>query len=965
MMQKDYQDPSDRKLSLKSNDANQQKECDNGTILASRSVKLATQVYLGRKLRIKPVVTLENPPPSDMPEHLSAWELPEVKDYMRLDGVKAVDFPTCVYEHHLPPGRRHWKPQRFAGTLYNIGTLGMFPCTCGEGVRHDPIVGVEKSRASAEYPDALCKAYAILVVEQFERMAKEEFLREKMKHLEEKKAKKQKRKEGGEKRNRNRSPPVQQREPIKLTPAPSSKDWVGDANKKHGLFKAMPAKKEGADQEVFYGGMRNPAVVVKGLPVLQNLGVKIKAAWEGFVRRYPKALEVAETYGTLECSYDENAAKEWTATLRRTLGARSAPTSRREENVPYRSPLDPEILQAWIQRGQDPEEHVVDWVLHGTPLGMAKDIPTCGIFPPAIDGDRKAEEEWMDTDQQLRGGSVLNYKSMVDQPKDAQIELDRYRSKNYVKDLAETQLREEFPGGTISRLGLIVKEKEGGGVKRRIIVDLRRSTGNLKSKLPERLILPRPMDAVATLRAITEKKGRHKEPEVDLELALIDISDAFMALAVHRDEWKHCVAPDVHEGQYVIFVAMLFGFKTAPLLWSRVAALMSRLLQSCMDQHEGMHQTYLDDGFWALMGTLTRRNSNLSFILYTLKAIGLQVSLNKGQRASSVTWIGVRYTLLPNSMLALTLPEKFIRDIMVEMESWDKRGMIPIKDLRRMCGRVSWLAGILPRTRWTVRVLYGALHDRLQEVEQGAEQIRRQNRPDNRDKSNLIEVKRFNHVRVWLCTYLEASQSTPTRRIQLLRSKEVAVRVITDACPEGLGALLVINGITVGAMASPVTEIDAELLKFEKGQSSSQAVVEALALLVALRHWEKQLHGKTVALEFVSDSIAALTLSQKLSGKGHALNYVGAELAVVLEQLAIDDIKTIHIPGVANKATDWLSRPSAWDTKEIPDELLGVKVEHLGERKADWYKLPTPAAAPEMWGSSVHQHGPWESLRGF
>ena len=348
------------------------------------------------------------------------------------------------------------------------------------------------------------------------------------------------------------------------------------------------------------------------------------------------------------------------------------------------------------------------------------------------------------------------------------------------------------------------------------------------------------MDAVATLRSIAEKRDRHGEPEVDLELALIDISDAFMALAVHRDEWKHCVAPDVHEGQYVIFVAMLFGFKTAPLIWSRVAALMSRLIQSCMEPHEAMHQTYLDDGLWALMGTLARRNSNLAFVLYTLRAIGLQVSLSKGQRASSVTWIGVRYTLLPNTTLALTLPEKFIRDIMTELESWDKRGMVPIKDLRRLCGRVSWLAGILPRTRWTVRVLYGALHDRQHEVAQGKEQERRQNRRDTRDKSNLIEVKRFNQARVWLCIYLEASQSTPTRRIQLLRSKEVAVRLITDACPEGLGALLVINGITVSALASSVTEKDAELLKFEGGKSSSQAIVEALALGASIYkegHW--------------------------------------------------------------------------------------------------------------------------------
>ena len=30
------------------------------------------------KDRVKPIVTLENPPPSNHPKHLSAWELPEV-----------------------------------------------------------------------------------------------------------------------------------------------------------------------------------------------------------------------------------------------------------------------------------------------------------------------------------------------------------------------------------------------------------------------------------------------------------------------------------------------------------------------------------------------------------------------------------------------------------------------------------------------------------------------------------------------------------------------------------------------------------------------------------------------------------------------------------------------------------------------------------------------------------------------
>ena len=184
----------------------------------------------------------------------------------------------------------------------------------------------------------------------------------------------------------------------------------------------------------------------------------------------------------------------------------------------------------------------------------------------------------MDTDQQLRGGSVMNYKSVQEQPEDAAVELERYREKGYVKDLSEEQLKTEFPGGTISRMGLIVKPKEGGGIKRRFIVDLRRSTGNSKAKLPERLILPRPLDAVSSMRSLVEKGYGKKEEERDMELALVDISDAFMSLAVHPEEWKHCVAPSLKAGEYVIFVAMLFGFKTAPLLWSRVAALVSRLL---------------------------------------------------------------------------------------------------------------------------------------------------------------------------------------------------------------------------------------------------------------------------------------------------------------------------------------------------------------------------------------------------
>ena len=74
------------------------------------------------------------------------------------------------------------------------------------------------------------------------------------------------------------------------------------------------------------------------------------------------------------------------------------------------------------------------------------------------------------------------------------------------------------------------------------------------------------------------------------EFVLIDISDAFMTLPVHEDQLGHGLAPGTVEGEYILFLALLFSFKTAPLLWSRVAALIARLLQSVVDAKEGAHQ---------------------------------------------------------------------------------------------------------------------------------------------------------------------------------------------------------------------------------------------------------------------------------------------------------------------------------------------------------------------------------------
>ena len=120
---------------------------------------------------------------------------------------------------------------------------------------------------------------------------------------------------------------------------------------------------------------------------------------------------------------------------------------------------------------------------------------------------------------------------------------------------------------TISWLGFIIKQKPEG-IKRRIILDLRRSGGNKKAQLRKKWCCHAPRTqcrwCATTIQPATEPRcvgaRRHWH------------SDAFMSLAVRECELPHTLAPEVQPDDFILFCALLFGYKTAPLLWSRLAA---------------------------------------------------------------------------------------------------------------------------------------------------------------------------------------------------------------------------------------------------------------------------------------------------------------------------------------------------------------------------------------------------------
>ena len=951
--------------------AHRREVCDVGTILMARSVLMA-HVILEHDVdaKVPSFVTVENPPPSDVPQHLSAWHMPEMVDLLeKVPTWRTAIYNTCAFEDEVPLGEKHYKPGMIGGTLPGILTMGK-RCKCN-GKTHEPIVGKNKSEKAATYPPAFCKAYAKLAVDHFVKMGTMEFLEGRHKIMEanlEFLRMKAADLEAQTMRARSNTVELENTEGFKRwesyrqglakggveqganqasTASASSAGlvWQGGPGK-YGMLKEPKKKDEVPKALVYVGGLRNPHRAVQNLPTVQSLGLRLRGAWDRFAKDNPGVCKVAELYGTKDCELDEGLVRRWKEELKRLFGAKGEPSIRLTPKGGYVSPIDHQLLLAWQQRAGDPEVHVPAWLQHGAPLGIEEAIETCGIFPELEPGEETNPGMEKDNDLMLAAVDLKNYKSVEDDLEGAELELSRYEKERYMRRVPEEEAEGLAKGGTVSRLGMVVKEKESGEIKRRIVIDLRRSGGNFKSKLPEKLILPRLVDFIKGLKDLRKEGAKVEQMSggYGVELSLIDIHDAFTVFPVSHKELCHTLSPSTRPKELLMFQALLFGYKVAPLLYSRFAAMLGRLLQSGVPGGSGVSQIYLDDTVWAFQGDLQERTSSLAFVLNTVAALGGRIALGKGSRSHQVTWVGVQLTMVDADNLVVGLPVKFIKDLMKVLEGWCK-GYAPLKELRTVAGKLSWMGGVLPRCRWTTSVCYAVLTQELREGDEG------EARRSSRSRPGLFAVKRLEMARRWLLGYLQLALVRPMRKVYLGPRQPTEIVLTTDASPEALGAMLVLNGRPVAAMFSLVEDEDASQLLFDKGQSSSQAVLEILAVLVALKHWAGKFFSARMQLQLQSDSTAALAWSQKLSGSSPGINFLGSELGLVLEELGVEELQPVHVPGKANTECDFLSRPSTWKDVPMPAALRSLSIEPSAGRGSEFFKLPTPRDCPDLWGS--------------
>ena len=710
-----------------------------------------------------------------------------------------------------------------------------------------------------------------------------------------------------------------------------------------------------AENERCLGGMRNPSAAGANLPALRTAGGEVCHLFECWAGYEPAALRFIDSFGTpgFEGPPEELIA-HWRHLLRRHFRAR-------EETHPpvcygRESPVAFELLDAWQARAGDVDRQLKTWLRDGCPLGMEMPIEPGGAFPPIDDAldsfDAPTAEEFL-------ASGVGNYSSPAEFTGHWQSELERLEAAHFVTTISRETAVRDFGTGTASRMALITKPRPDGSMKCRIIVDLRRSGANARASCPERVVLPRPKDVVRGAQYLSREEcslrdraawGGWDTADWACEFASGDFADAYMHFRIHASELKHCLSPHPN-GHDVLLRAMLcFGLKSAPLIFGRFSAALGRLLQGMFRDEEVRLQIYLDDPLLTLFGPGRRRTFNLALFWLTICSLGVKVSWKKCQRGLSVAWIGVGFGIdWPRRSLTLTIPELMAAEILGEAKAILSTTMVGLKRLQKLTGRLSWAAGVLPRSRWAVSICYAVIASVAAERQARRGEPRSEPHAKGRRSHSLVHTKRVKLALEWTVS-LWSSLSRGASRAVPLRPLPGVWTIVTDASPWGLGGVLLdrASGEPLEFFSSALTEADERTLGITVGDSSAQAVAEALAVWVAFVTWRTKLASHPAELLLRSDSTAALALAQKLASSSPALNFIGAELALVLETTGVTHIDTLHLAGSLNTTADWLSRLDEPEGNNLPRP---TSLRHAKERVAAprIFHLPPPGEC-DLWG---------------
>ena len=142
----------------------------------------------------------------------------------------------------------------------------------------------------------------------------------------------------------------------------------------------------------------------------------------------------------------------------------------------------------------------------------------------------------------------------------------------------------------------------------------------------------------------------------DWECIVLDFADAFKQLHVHPDEVKHLGGRA--SGGYFCYKNVLFGIKSGPLVWGRVAALFIKLTAALHHGQRARIQCFVDDPAVTIGGPQPTRDRLLARTVLLWLAFGGKLSWRKGARGREIEWTRalVKPWVSPTAVHGVELP---------------------------------------------------------------------------------------------------------------------------------------------------------------------------------------------------------------------------------------------------------------------------------------------------------------------
>ena len=581
------------------------------------------------------------------------------------------------------------------------------------------------------------------------------------------------------------------------------------------------------------------------------------------------------------------------------------------------------ILQAWCKLCGDPDSEAASWCVNGAPAGILEHPQQLGIFPDAVEDD-----DWLDPVETDFGDPEArrSYQSVEADPH-AFEEVERLRSKGFLtrhSTLAECRADLGGQHPVVSKFGMITKSKHGK-TKRRLILDSKESGVTRCGRKNQRIMLPCIVDVVLdTLSA----HAAYSDASL-IEWMVLDIVDAFWTLGLRPSERRFFVGK--LRGLYYVYNRLAQGSRGAPLAWCRFFALVIRLTVAMFDRNELTAEGYVDDPIFTIAGIPAQRARSKAIIVLAWRALNLDLSFRKGQSGQDVSWIGSRLVLSRSGVVA-----QLQGDTVVELKGLIHgmlaQNLVAHSALRTLAGKISNAARLLTAWRPFLREIWAALSS------------------DTTAPHGMVWVRQFRSALLWFAAFLGQSGANIFRPFLFLAYTLPAERTlfVVDASPWGFGGVYFENGQAKEYLHEEITEDDCNILKIDVGSPNGQQILEALAMLIALRVWRQRWRQLRSTVVVRGDNVTMLTMVLHFKGASHGLSIVAREVALELADAAYRPLVAEHIPGIANTLADALSRvgdPSKrW---QLPAALHGAVRALVPPRPASWYRaLGAPPSSP-------------------